>query len=200
VREYDLIAEWYASERTCPVDGSSGGVPEARALAASLHQRSRILDVGCGNGIPLTQVFLAGGHDVVGLDSSAEMLARFQVNCSATPAVRARVQQCPFRDASFDGALAWGMMFHLPQRDQIEAIASVSRVLKAGAPFLFTAGDEDDDSGTHVGVMNGVEFHYYSFRADDYRRILADHGCTLLDRHHDSGENLYYLARKLPDT
>lgn len=187
-----MIAEWYASERTNTV-----GVPEAEALAASLPRGSRILDIGCGNGIPLTKALLAAGQAAVGLDSSVEMLTRFHANCPQTPAVRAIVQHCPFLDETFDAAVAWGVLFHLPQRLQVETIASVSRVLKPRGRFLFTAGDTDDGSGSpHVGVMNGVEFHYYSFSVDGYRRILADNGFTLVDHHTDTGDNLYYFARK----
>jgi hypothetical protein len=31
---------------------------------------------------------------------------------------------------------------------------------------------------------------------DGYRRVLNDHGFTLVDVRHDSGRNLYYLAHK----
>ena len=75
-------------------------------------------------------------------------------------------------------------------------MASVSRVLKTDAPFLFTAGDIDDEAG--VTKMNGVAFHYYSFSIEDYRRLLRQHGLLLLDVHKDGGQNTYYLARKSP--
>jgi SAM-dependent methyltransferase len=135
MREYDLIAEWYAAER---VDQT--GVPEVTALAQSIPLSGLVLDVGCGNGIPLTRALLGAGHSVVGLDSSSHMLARFGRNCPDTLAVHAVVQSCPFADAVFDAAVAWGVMFHLNQSDQMKAIACVSRVLKSGAPFLFTSG------------------------------------------------------------
>ena len=108
-------------------------------------------------------------------------------------------QACPFAADIFDAAIAWGVMFHLTQAEQVQVLASVSRVLKIGAPFLFTAGDADDDSGDHVGTMNGVEFHYYSFTIDGYRSVLTDDGFTLVDVHHDAGKNLYYLAAKPDD-
>ena len=191
MREYDAIAEWYASERRAAI-----GMPEVEALAASLPPRSRVLDVGCGNGIPLTTTLLSAGHRVVGFDSSREMLARFRRNLPETPAVRGVVQTCAFADDAFDAAIAWGVIFHLTREDQARAIASVSRVLKTGAPFLFTAGDVDDDAD-RITPMNGVPFHYYSYDVEQYRRLLREFGLELVDIHKDTWENVHYLARKL---
>ncbi|HZP49211.1 MAG TPA: class I SAM-dependent methyltransferase [Vicinamibacterales bacterium] len=191
MREYDLIAEWYASERR-----DRTGVPEVLAVSDAIAPGSRVLDAGCGNGIPLTRALIDRGHRPVGVDSAGEMLTRFRTNCPSTPAVRARVQSLPFAGASFDAAIMWGVMFHLPQTDQRAAIASVARVLKRGAPFLFTSADVDEAAG-HIGApMNGVDFVYYSFTLDDYRRILAEHDLEFVDFHADDGGNGYYLARK----
>ena len=191
MREYDLIAEWYASER---VDQT--GVPEATALASSIPRGSLVLDVGCGNGVPITRALVSGGHRVIGLDSSSAMLAHFRHNCPEAFAVRGIVQSCPFADGMFDAAVAWGVMFHLNPEDAVRAIANVSRIVKCGAPFLFTSGDVDGFNGK-VGEMNGVRFRYFSYSVDSYRRILGDHGFTLMNVHADSGNNTYYLAQKV---
>jgi len=191
LREYDLIAEWYASERV-----GETGVTEVTALASSIPRGSLVLDVGCGNGIPITRALLAAGHRVVGLDSSSEMLARFRHNCPEAFAVQGVVQSCPFANCTFDAAIAWGIMFHLEPAGAIAAISSVSRVVRAGAPFLFTAGDVDAFDAKEDN-MNGVTFRYYSYSAESYRRILADHGFRLVDVHTDNGNNTYYLAKKV---
>ena len=190
MHEYDVIAEWYASDRT-----HQTGVPEVTSLAASLPHGARVLDIGCGNGIPITRTLLDAGHHVVGLDSSVEMLARFRTNLPDTPVIRARVQACAFTDRVFDAAVAWGVMFHIDQTEQIRAIASVSRVLRVGAPFLFTAGDAEGPEPIE-GTMDGVVFRYFSFSVDNYRRVLGDHSFTLENVHADRGGNTYYLARK----
>lgn len=197
MREYELIADWYASERVGTTDGS--GFPEVMTLATSIHPGAHVLDIGCGNGVPLTKALLASGHRVVGLDSARNMLRRFRGNCPETPVIMGIAQACPFAAATFDAAIAWGVMFHLKQPEQVQVIASVCRVLKSGAPFLFTAGYPDvlDNTAEHVGTMNGVEFNYYSFTKDGYRSVLNDHGFTLVDFHTDSGKNGYYLARKI---
>jgi SAM-dependent methyltransferase len=138
---------------------------------------------------------LSEEHHVVSLDSSGAMLRHFRLNYPAMPAVQATVQSCPFIDSIFDAAVAWGIMFHLNPEDQIRAIANISRVLKPGAPFLFTSGDEDCFHGK-VSTMNGVEFLHFSYSIDTYGRVLRDHGFALANVHADSGNNTYYLAKK----
>jgi SAM-dependent methyltransferase len=190
VHEYDLIAEWYASER---IDQT--GVPEATTLASSIPRGSFVLDVGCGNGVPITRALLSEGHRVIGLDSSSAMLAYFKQNCTEAFGVRGTVQSCPFADEVFDAAIAWGVMFHLNPEDAIRAIANVSRILKRGAPFLFTSGDVDGFDAKEA-KMNGVRFRYFSYSVHNYQRILGDHDFKLVDVHADSGNNTYYLAKK----
>ena len=189
MREYDLIADWYASDR-----GRTVGVNEALEFAATLRAGARILDPGCGNGVPITQALVTAGYGVVGLDTSTEMLARFRVNLPGTPVVRGDARHCPFLARAFDAAISWGMMFHLPRREQADVFASLSRVLQVGAPFLFTAAeipDADDDGIT--GSMNGVTFHYYA--VPSYRALLAEHGFVLVDVHDDPGVSTSFHAR-----
>jgi ubiquinone/menaquinone biosynthesis C-methylase UbiE len=190
MREYDQIADWYGTDR-----GRTVGVAEALAVAATLSADSCILDLGCGNGVPITEALVNAGHRVVGLDTSTGMLAGFRVNLPSTPVVRGDVRHCPFSDASFDAAVSWGMLFHLPRSDQGAAFASVSRVLKPGASFLFTAAEIDDaDDAGITGTMNGVTFHYYAVHS--YRSLLAEYGFVLVDVHDDPGVSTYFLARR----
>lgn len=190
MREYDLIADWYPTDR-----GRTVGVAEALAIADALPAGSRILDIGCGNGVPITEAVASTGHRVVGLDSSARMIERFRVNLRGTPVVHGDIRQCPFSRHSFDAAISWGMMFHLTPTDQSLALASVARVLKVGAPFLFTAAEiQDADQRGITGTMNSVTFRY--FAVPSYRTLLAQHGFVLVDVHDDPGVSTYFLARR----
>jgi len=190
MREYDLIANWYPGDR-----GRTVGVAEVLGVARSLSERSRILDLGCGNGVPITEALVNAGYRVIALDSSAGMLARFRINLPDIPVLHADSRACPFADNTFDGAISWGMLFHLTRADQAVVFASVSRVLKPGGLFLFTAAEipDADDEGI-TGTMNGVTFRYYA--VPDYATLLADHGFALVNVHDDPGANTYFLARK----
>jgi ubiquinone/menaquinone biosynthesis C-methylase UbiE len=191
MHEYDLIADWYASDRES--SGWPRGLPEVTSLASSLAPGARVLDIGCGTGVPLTRALLSLGLQVVGVDSSMRMLERFRVNCPSAPFIHGTIQSCDLDGMSFDAAIAWGVLFHLAHPEQEQAIARVSCVLKAGGRFLFTSGDQD---GSIEAPMNGVPFRYWSFTIDGYRRILQAHGLEVLDTHADAGGNIYYLAVK----
>jgi SAM-dependent methyltransferase len=81
---------------------------EALAVTATLPPHSRILDLGCGNGVPITEALVNVGHRVVGLDSSTGMIARLRTNLPGTPVVRGDARRCPFGNGSFDAAISWG--------------------------------------------------------------------------------------------
>ncbi|HZS55883.1 MAG TPA: class I SAM-dependent methyltransferase [Bryobacteraceae bacterium] len=190
MREYDRIAEWYATDRSRTI-----GVAQALTMADALSPCSRILDLGCGNGVPITEALVNAGHRVVGLDTSAAMLRRFRASLPETPAVRGDARRCPFPNGCFDAAISWGMMFHLSPGDQAAVVESLSAVLKRGAPFLFTATEMEDagDAGI-TGTMNGVMFRYYA--VPSYRRLVAEHGFVLVNMYDDPGVSTYYLAHK----
>ena len=190
MREYDSIADWYQTDRS-----RTFGVAEALAIATLLPAHSRILDVGCGNGVPITEALVNAGHRVVGLDSSARMLARFRANLPGTPIVRGDARCLPFADGSLDAAISWGMIFHLPPTGQAAVFASVSRALKPGAPFLFTGTEIEAVGDTGVtGTMSGVTFHYYA--VPGYQNLMDAHGLVLEAIHDDPGVSTYYLTRK----
>jgi SAM-dependent methyltransferase len=186
MHEYDLIADWYAADRSSII-----GIPELTALIASLTPGAAVLDIGCGNGIPLTAALVDAGCDVFAIDSSEKMLAHFRRNLPDVGVTCAAIQTCDFDSRRFDAVLAWGVIFHLTPEEQRTAFAKVASVLKPGGRFLFTSGDVD---GSIEGQMNGVTFKYFSLDVEGYRCLLVEHGMKLIDVHQDSGGNTYYLA------
>jgi 2-polyprenyl-3-methyl-5-hydroxy-6-metoxy-1,4-benzoquinol methylase len=191
VLEYDRIFDWYVADR----ERSTIGVPEAESLAGSLFPGANVLDLGCGFGRPITEALSRHSVSIYGLDSSPKMIAAFRRNFPSARSECARAQESPFFQTTFDAVVSWGMIFHLAHADQELVIDKVGAALNPGGQFLFTSGDE---TGHRDGVMNGVDFRYFSFSADKYKALLRRSGMELTDEHVDRGQNYYYLARKNP--
>ena len=186
--EYDQIVDWYAETRRAEV-----GRPDVEALASALPSGARVLDVGCGTGVPIAQALVAHGAEVVGLDSSSEMIARFRTALPDAEAHCERIQDASFPPASFDAVVAWGVLFHLSASDQQAVIPRVSSWLKPGGTFLFTSGAEDV---SRAGEMDGVTFTYRSLGEAAYRQLVEDAGLCLVDTLSDPWDNHVYRAHK----
>ncbi|MGW2375060.1 MULTISPECIES: class I SAM-dependent methyltransferase [Kitasatospora] len=89
---------------------------------------ARVLDVGAGTGIA-TRLLAARGADVVAVEPSDGMAARFLLSSPALPLVRGDGDDLPFHDASAD-LITYAQAFHWthPERSVPEAI----RVLRPG--------------------------------------------------------------------
>ena len=93
-------------------------------------------DIGCGSGRWASLVAPRVGHLSL-VDASGDALAVARQNLSNAANVsfhQASVDGLPFEEGSLDFAYSLGVLHHVP--DTAEAIHSIARVLKPGAPFL----------------------------------------------------------------
>jgi len=126
------------------------------ALLSELPAGSVVLDAGCGTG--RHAAFLVDkGHDVVGIDSSPEMLALATTKVPNARLELAELERIPLPDSSVDAAVCGLVLSHA--RDISPAVAELTRVLRPGGrlivsnPHPFATGLLDwratvtDDSG-----------------------------------------------------
>lgn len=122
--------------------GTPGFFPHEEALVRRYFPPppARVLDLGCGAGrtsIPLR----AMGYDVIAFDPSAALIGAAQRRAPELPWLRMDAAALAFGDETFDAALfsynGLDCIFPLAARER--ALAEVRRVLKPGAPFVFSA-------------------------------------------------------------
>lgn len=107
---------------------------------------SRILDIGCGDGVFARELARAGAQ-VTGIECSPAMLAA----CRAAPRVADERyvegvgQALPFADDSFDAAVFRASLHHVPAGEMVRALAEARRVTRAGGEiFVFEPLAEGD--------------------------------------------------------
>jgi cyclopropane fatty-acyl-phospholipid synthase-like methyltransferase len=188
MHEYDQICDWYVTHRF-----GQTGIKELERLVDVLQPGAKILDLGCGDGQPLTRFLLDRGFSVYAVDSSSRMVARFRENFAGVPVQCSTIQISDFFHTRFAAVVAWGVFFHLSAADQVLAIAKIAHALEDDGWLLFTSGKE---SGSREGEMDGVSFSYVSLGREEYCRLLREHGLHVRDEFFDQGENYYYLAQK----
>lgn len=164
------------------------GPDVVRAWARELAPGAPVLELGCGHGV-VSQVLVDAGLALYAVDASPTLLAAFRTRFPQVPAECAAAEESTWFDRTFDGVLAWGLMFLLPADAQRTVISKVARALRPGGRFLFTASRE---AMTWTDVLTGRESR--SLGVDAYRLLLSDAGFTVEDGRTDAGENHYFDA------
>jgi len=184
---YEAKARAFIAHRS----NSTIGAATVRAWAQTLTPEAAILDLGCGNGMPITQALLEEGHTPFGIDASPALIASFRENFPHSPVACEPVETSDFFGRNFDGVVAWGLMFLLSESAQADLIHRVSRCLNPGGQFLFTSPQA---ACTWTDVLTGLASR--SLGAEKYEKLLAAAGLTLTGSPIDEGENFYYVAKK----
>jgi SAM-dependent methyltransferase len=173
-------------------DRSTGvGVDPVRKWAQTLPRGAAVIDLGCGPGFPITEVLVAEGLSVYGVDAAPSFVQAFRRNLPNTPVACEPVQDSRFFDRTFDGVLAWGLMFLLSPEDQQRLIQRIADILVLSGRLLFTSPAEPI---VWNDAMTGLESR--SFGAQEYRRQLSAVGLSVTCEYEDVGQNHYFDALK----
>ena len=172
---YDRLADAYLEwGRNVTAD------PRERMLAAftdRLRDGARVLDLGCGAGLPSTRD-LARRFRVVGVDISPVQIGLARRNVPAAAFIEGDIADVEFGEATFDGVAALYAISHVPREEHGQLFTDVFRWLVPGGLFLATLGatDAPDWSGDWLGEP----MFFSSHDADVNRQLLKSAGFELL--------------------
>ena len=167
------------------------GVNAVRQWARALPHRAAVIDLGCGPGFPITEVLVAEGLNVFAVDAAPSLVEAFRRNLPNTPVACEAIQDSTFFDRTFDGVLAWGLIFLLSPDDQRRLIQRIGDILVPGGRLLFTSCAEPL---VWKDAMTGLESR--SLGAEEYRGQLLAAGLSVTGEYEDEGQNHYYDVRK----
>jgi cyclopropane fatty-acyl-phospholipid synthase-like methyltransferase len=156
-----------------------------------LPSGAAILDLGCGPGVPISQVLIERGFALHGVDASPSMIAAFRSRFPTIPVECAAVEDSGFFSRTFDGVIAWGLFFLLPEQAQRDLIVKIASSLRPGGRLLFTSPSQ---VCSWSDAMTGRESVSLGYEA--YREALEAAGLELVDTFSDEGQNHYYSAVK----
>jgi SAM-dependent methyltransferase len=149
---------------------------EGAWLLEQLGRPARVLDLGCGSGLPTAKQLIDAGVEVVGIDESKVML-----DLAETQAPGGRYLHRDLRDLAdlgdlgeFDAAVAFFSLIMLPKADIPPLLRGVRELLR-GPRLLQVAmvlGDFDQFPISFLGVPAEVS----AYPPDELRQVVADAG------------------------
>jgi SAM-dependent methyltransferase len=184
---YEAVSGEFLARRGSNTRSTGIGAKEVRRWARTLRRGSTVIDLGCGPGFPITVVLVEERLDVFAIDGAPSFVAAFQRNLPGTPVLCEAVQDSRFFDRTFDAVLAIGLIFLLKPEDQHRLIRRFAEVLVPGGRLLFTSSAQP---AVWNDAMTGLKS--VSLGAEQYRKLLAAAGITVVEEYEDVGENHYF--------
>jgi SAM-dependent methyltransferase len=176
-RGYNAISDTYRSD-----DGSSNGAsPETTStygawldeLAVRIPPGARVLDLGCGAGVPAALDLMQRGFNVTGVDISEVQVERAQRLVPSAAFVCADMTCWEPPQESFDAIISLYALIHVPLEDQQALFPRLRRWLVDGGYLLSIVG---------VRSWTGIEDYFGT-------KMFWDHAdtATYLDWFKESG-------------
>src|SRR5215831_9483673 len=185
-----VAAEFLAGRGSARTRSKGIGVTAVRKWARTLPRGATVIDLGCGPGFPITEVLIMEGLNVYAIDASPTFIEAFRRNLPGIPVACEAVEDSTFFDRTFDGVIAWGLMFLLAAEEQRRLIQRIGDILVPGGRLLFTSPDEPV---VRNDAMTGLESR--SLGAMEYRKQLMAAGLLVTREYLDEG-GYYFEASK----
>jgi cyclopropane fatty-acyl-phospholipid synthase-like methyltransferase len=158
------LGYWTSEEDTSTVQEATDRLTDLMVERLGVGPGDRVLDLGCGLGVPAIRLARTTGAAVVGVATSPKLITEARANAEAAGLAErvgfelADAADLPFPAASFDAVLAIESIVHMA--DQPQVFAEVARVLKPGGRIVLT------DFFTTTG-LDGERLRI----VEDYRRL-----------------------------
>ncbi len=193
---YNAIAKRYLDERR----RDSEDVRLLDDLIGRLPLHAKVLDGGCGAGVPITQI-LSERFNVTGVDFSETQIELAKRNVPQAEFLCQDMTQLDFPDHMFDAICSYYAIIHIPREEHESLIENFYRMLKPNGYALLCLGakdlidDIDDDffgtrmywshfdSKTYLVMLKGVGF------STIWSKRIADATC-------EGPGHLFVLVRK----
>ncbi|MEM6943093.1 MAG: class I SAM-dependent methyltransferase [Pseudomonadota bacterium] len=138
--------------------------PWLERLLEHVPKGGRVLDLGCGAGLPITGHLVEAGFTVTGLDFAPGMLTIARERLPDVTFIEADMRTLDL-GSRFHGIVGWDSFFHLTAEEQRALIPRLAEHLEPGGVVLLTVGDKE---GEVTGTVEGETVFHASLAPSGY--------------------------------
>ena len=195
---YDRIAEEYTRAR------KRMGRRDKKYLSLLLEHLpdgSRVLDLGCGSGVPITEL-LVEHYDVTGVDISRRQIHLARKQVPEGNFFIGDMTEVSFPDGAFDAIISLLAIIHVPREEHADLFKRMHKMLKEGGLILLTLGPTDWVSSPEDRFF-GVKMYWSHYDSETSKKMVEEAGFSIIQSsiegeefHGVHEEHLYLLAKK----
>jgi ubiquinone/menaquinone biosynthesis C-methylase UbiE len=168
------------------------------AFASVVPKATSVLELGCGDGVPVAQA-LSTGYAYTGVDLSPVQIANARSQIPAATFVVADMTELAFPDETFRGIIALYSIIHVPLDEQEALLRLVYRWLQPDGYFLTILGTAAWTGTEENWILPGVTMYWSHTNAATYCKWFKDIGFEWAKEEiiaEEGGSHTLFLLRK----
>ncbi len=192
---YNSIAAKYLPTRS----EDSEDVQLLQELVERLPKGAKVLDAGCGAGIPVTRYLIQFFH-VTGVDFSDEQIRMARQLVPEAHFLCQDITQLTLADNSFDAICSYYAIIHVPRREHQDLLQNFHRMLKPSGLVLLCLGA--DDLEKDIQDYHGARMYWSHYDAETNLNLVKEGGFEIIwsrmvaDSTSPGASHLFVLAQK----
>ena len=171
---YNIIADRYLAART----RDSEDVRLLDELITRLPAGAKVLDAGCGAGLPISQM-LSEKFEVTGVDFSEAQIELAKKNVPNANFICQDITQLNFPENTFDGICSYYAIIHIPREEQQPLFGNFDRMLKPDGLALLCLGAESVVEDIDENFL-GTRMYWSHYDSETYLEMLTQCGFSIL--------------------
>jgi len=173
-RGYNRIAEKYHEERDLYKSNAL-----LRKFSKRVPKGSKVIELGCGAGVPVAKFLVDKGYKVVGIDFAEGMLKLAKKNVPKARFIKMDITKMRFGHDSFDGAVSFYALIHIPREKHTGIYESIHKILKPDSIILVNAGGPRAWEG-HEKDYLGVKMFWSFYGPKKCLSIIKNAGFSII--------------------
>lgn len=146
---------------------------------SDIVEGKKVLDLGCGTGVPFDTYLRKQGYDLTGVDIADKHIEKARENLPEAEFIQGDFFEQDFKQNSFDVVVSFYAIFHIPREEHERLFTRIRKWVDDNGLILVTLGSSEMDN--YEDEIGGQKMVWSSYSVDKNKEIVEKAGFNIIE-------------------
>jgi len=146
---------------------------------SDIVEGKKVLDLGCGTGVPFDTYLRKQGYDLTGVDIADKHIEKARENLPEAEFIQGDFFEQDFEQNSFDVVVSFYAIFHIPREEHERLFTRIRKWVDDNGLILVTLGSSEMDN--YEDEIGGQKMVWSSYSVDKNKEIVEKAGFNIIE-------------------